>query len=120
VPTVPFTAPGKPAAAALEPLLRAYDAVLIAGNGVLTVGVDLEQAYLRMELVEHLARIALTAHQLGAAPVFPPELLPPLLEARRKAGLGPEARGARPAVPAPSGSVAQIVREELERELGKR
>jgi L-fuculose-phosphate aldolase len=120
VPTVPLTAPGKPAAAALAPFLREHDVVLIAGNGVVALGDSLEQAYLRLELVEHLARIALTAHQLGAAPAFPAELLPPLLEARRKAGLGPEARGVASARPAaPTDEVARLVREELVKALGK-
>ncbi|HEY3355651.1 MAG TPA: class II aldolase/adducin family protein [Polyangia bacterium] len=123
VPTVPVAAPGKAAAAALAPFLCDYDAVLIAGNGVLAVGDDLEQAYLRLELVEHLARIALAAHQLGATPGLPAELLPALLESRRKAGLGPEAR--KPAAPAAGpraaggDEVARLVREELVKALGK-
>ena len=34
-----------------------FDAVMIVGNGVIASGVDLEQAYLRLELVEHLAKL---------------------------------------------------------------
>ncbi|HEX8950878.1 MAG TPA: hypothetical protein VF945_03485, partial [Polyangia bacterium] len=41
-----------------------------------------------MELVEHLARIALVARQLGGVRPLPSALLPKLLEARAKAGLG--------------------------------
>jgi L-fuculose-phosphate aldolase len=88
VPTVPFAPPGAAAARALAPYAREHDAVLLGGHGVLTWGPDLETAYLRMELVEHLARIALVARQLGGVRPLPASVLPQLAEARAKAGLG--------------------------------
>jgi L-fuculose-phosphate aldolase len=119
IPLVPVSAPGPAAVAALEPLVPFYDVVLVAGNGVFAWGDSVEQAYLRLELCEHLARITLLAQPLGGPKPLPASLLPALLEARRKAGLGPEARGvAAPAVagPAPLGSadpVAALIRQEL-------
>jgi L-fuculose-phosphate aldolase len=92
VPTVPVAAPGDAAAQALKPFAREHDAVLLGGHGALTWGVDLEQAFLRMELVEHLAKIALAARLLGGARSLPQAILPSLLEARAKAGLGLAAR----------------------------
>jgi len=65
--------------------------MLLAGNGVLTVGDDLNQAYLRMELVEHYAKIVTLARQAGGLRELAPEQLAKLLEARRKAGLEPGA-----------------------------
>jgi L-fuculose-phosphate aldolase len=109
VPTVPYAAPGAAAAQAIEPYLRDYDAVLLANHGVLTWGVDVEQAYLRCELVEHLARIALTARQLGGVRPLPQSNLPGLLEARFKAGLGPRARGVTAAEAAPAPAPAKKV-----------
>jgi L-fuculose-phosphate aldolase len=94
VPTVPFAAPGPSACQALQPFVAEHDAVLLGGHGVLTWGVDVEQAYLRLELVEQLARVALVATQLGGARRLPDAVLPALLEARAKAGLGPRGRGA--------------------------
>ncbi len=88
VPLVPFGAPGEGAVQQLTPFCAGYDAVLIAGNGVFAWGRDVAEAYLRLELVEHLARIALVARQLGGVRPLPPAALPALLEARRKAGLG--------------------------------
>jgi L-fuculose-phosphate aldolase len=88
IPTVPFAVPGAAACNALAPFCAAHDAVLIAGNGALAWGASLEQAYLRLELVEHLARIALVAHQLGGVRPVPESAIPSLLESRRKAGLG--------------------------------
>ena len=61
IPLVPVTAPGPAAVAALEPFVPLYDVVLIAGNGAFAWGDSVEQAYLRLELCEHLARIALLA-----------------------------------------------------------
>ena len=97
VPTVPFAAPGPDACRALADYTRDHDAVLLGGHGVLTWGPDLETAYLRMELVEHLAKVALVARQLGGVRPLPSAVLPKLLEARAKAGLGG---------PAPSASTA--------------
>jgi L-fuculose-phosphate aldolase len=139
---VPFAAPGAPACAALAPFVLGHDAVLIANHGVLTWGADAEQAYLRMELVEHLARIALAAAQAGGVKPLPESAVGPLLEARRKAGLGlaasapPAAHGApRPTAvvacaPSPTADVAvispgrqpegdlvKIIREEIVRSL---
>jgi L-fuculose-phosphate aldolase len=59
---------------------------------VLTWGKDPEMALLRMELVEHMARIAHDAAPYGGVRPLPREALPRLLEARAKAGLGPEGR----------------------------
>lgn len=94
IPTVPFAPPGAAACAALAPYVRQHDAVLLANHGVLTWGADLEQAFLRMELVEHLARIALDAERVGGVKPIPESALGPLLEARRKAGLGAAASAA--------------------------
>ena len=101
VPTVPFAAPGPAACQALAPFVLEHDAVLLGHHGVLAWGESVEQAYLRLELVEHLARIALVARQLGGAQPLPQAVIPALLESRAKAGLGPRSRGA-----APSGTAA--------------
>jgi len=74
VPLVPVAVPGTPEVPGnLEPFLRDYDAFLLANHGALTVGADLWQAFYRMEIVEHAAQVALTAHQLGGPAVIPPE-----------------------------------------------
>ena len=96
---VPLLSHHLPGAAALLEELRAalasYDAVLFASHGVLTVGDDLEQAFLRAELVEHLARIQLASRQLGRTDRLAPAEVAALLEKRAKAGLGPTARAKR-------------------------
>ncbi len=107
VPTVPYAAPGAGAVTALQPFLLEYDAVLLGNHGVLAWGQDLEQAYLRLELVEHLARIAFIAHGLGGVRALPASALPALAEARAKAGLGPRGRGVATA-PAPVPTASKV------------
>lgn len=94
IPTVPLTAPGAPAAEALKPFVRRCDAVIIAGNGVLTWGPSLELAYLRLELVEHLCRIAHTALPLGGVQRLPDSMVQALVAKRRKGGLAAPEEGA--------------------------
>ena len=69
----------------------------LAGNGVLTVGDDMEMAFLRMELVEHFANIVRLARQMGDLVELPSEMVSKLLAARTKAGLGRAARQGKPA-----------------------
>ncbi len=68
----------------------AYDAMLLSGNGVLTFGTDLTQALLRMELVEHYAQILSVARLLGPVEPLTDAEMAKLLDARKKAGLGPK------------------------------
>ncbi|MEE2644600.1 MAG: class II aldolase/adducin family protein, partial [Myxococcota bacterium] len=97
IPTVPLSAPGAPAVEALAPYLLGHDAVLIAGNGVLTWGPTLELAFLRMELVEHIAKIAHFALPLGGVKLLPDAMVEVLLDKRRSAGLAtPEERRGAP------------------------
>jgi len=64
--------------------------MLLAGNGALTLGDGLEQALLRMELCEHYAKILFIARSLGQVAALDGADVAKLLEARKKAGLGPK------------------------------
>jgi L-fuculose-phosphate aldolase len=88
IPRVAFAAPGDPAVQALAPWCEHVDAVLLGGHGAMAWGRDCEQALLRLELVEHLAAIALAAAAAGGVAALPAEAWPGLLAARAKAGLG--------------------------------
>lgn len=91
IPTLDYAAPKNAGQdAALKKALTEGDAdvVLLAGNGVIAVGVDIEQALLRLELVEHYCKIWLAALPLGGVTALPEADLLKLLEARTKAGLG--------------------------------
>jgi L-fuculose-phosphate aldolase len=93
IPTAPLSMPRSQAARdAVAALSREHSAMLLAGNGALALGADLAQAYLRMELVEHYARIVSLARQMGRVAELSPAQVQELLEARRRAGLSPPRR----------------------------
>jgi L-fuculose-phosphate aldolase len=111
---------------ALSEYVDHVDAALLAGHGVISWGRDLETAFLRMELVEHHAKIATLAQAHGGVRPLPESVLPPLLASRAKAGLGTAAeragdRSGRPdrATPATAaaGDLKTVVREEILRAL---
>jgi L-fuculose-phosphate aldolase len=51
----------------LLPFIPFHDAILMANHGVVTYGEDICRAYMRMEAVEHYAKIVMTTRQLGSA-----------------------------------------------------
>jgi L-fuculose-phosphate aldolase len=146
IPKIAYAQPGDAAKAALAPWCELVDAVILGNHGVLTWGANPEQALLRMELVEHLAKIAIVAIPLGGVEPLPEAAIGPLLAARAKAGIGRAADRAveiakqlggstklapgTPVVacaPAPHSStatvggndLASVVREEIVRALSK-
>jgi L-fuculose-phosphate aldolase len=88
IPKLPYAQPGAPARAALAPWCELVDAVILGNHGVIAWGKDCEAALLRLELVEHLAKIAIAAQPLGGVEPLPDSALQPLLAARAKAGIG--------------------------------
>jgi len=53
-------------AASLVPFIPEHDAILMANHGAVSYGETLLEAFMKMETVEHLAQVALVAHQLGS------------------------------------------------------
>jgi L-fuculose-phosphate aldolase len=51
----------------MRPFISEHDAILLENHGAVSYGVTLLDAFMKMETVEHLAHIALIAHQLGSA-----------------------------------------------------
>lgn len=80
----------------LDSLIPHYDAIMLGGNGVFSWGKTLEQAFLRMELVEHLAKIFLMTLPLGAPQQLSPMQVASLLKKREAAGLALPPDPARP------------------------
>lgn len=88
IPKVPYAQPGDAAKQALAPWCELVDVVLLGSHGVIAWGKDPETALLRLELVEHLARVAIEAIPLGGVEPLPASAMQPLLAARAKAGIG--------------------------------
>lgn len=49
----------------VEPFIDGHDGLLLANHGAVTVGPTLDAAWIRMESLEHAARILFTARALG-------------------------------------------------------
>lgn len=93
IPLVPYARPRTPEATGnLSAALEDADAIMLANHGALTYGPDLETAFLRMELVEHLAKIQMVARQMGGVREIPAGDVQKLLESRANAGLGKAGR----------------------------
>jgi len=83
VPVVPYGTPGTAELAdRIEPYLAGREAWLLANHGAVTVGVTLDAAWIRMESLEHAARILFTARALGRVNELPPGAAARLAEQR--------------------------------------
>jgi len=88
VPLAPYATPGTPELTdVLGPLIPEHEAILMANHGVVTYGEDLPRAYMKMELVEHFAGIALVTRLLGQQQLLTSEQLEELATARQKMSL---------------------------------
>lgn len=88
IPVVEYTMPGtKENTDIVSDAISGSDVFMIAGNGVLAVGRDLKEAFLRMELLEHLIKIDYYAKSMGTAMKIPEADRQLLLEKRASLGL---------------------------------
>lgn len=101
IPRAPYHRPKSPEnEAAVAAALQEADVVLLDRHGVLAVGGCFEQAFLRLELVEHLARIASAAAPLGGVRALPEEEVAALAKKGRPASWPARADAAERPAPA--------------------
>jgi len=87
-PIVPYGTPSTDELAkAFIPFLDKGAAFLLANHGALTLGVDLLNAYHRMESLEHFAKILLVARQLGKVNFLNEQQVYELNELRQRFGV---------------------------------
>jgi L-fuculose-phosphate aldolase len=85
VPVAPYATTGTPALGdVVEPLFSRHVAVLLANHGAVTWGPDLATARIRMERLEHSARILLAARLLGRTNRLSPDQIDVLERLRGK------------------------------------
>jgi len=66
IPLADYATPStKEVSESLAPHVKTADAILLANHGVVTYGKDVEEAYFKMEKVEHAAHISFVARVLG-------------------------------------------------------
>jgi len=80
IPTAPYGTPStSELAESVARLIPDHNALLLENHGVVTVGRDLEEAFIRLELVEHYARILHAAADIGGAKELSREQISALL-----------------------------------------
>jgi L-fuculose-phosphate aldolase len=93
VPLASYGLPGTPALTeGMIPLIPNYDALLMENHGCVSYGSDVWQAYFRMEMVEHFARITFVAEMLGGARPLPREEVEKLINSRSRYNVSSRAR----------------------------
>jgi L-fuculose-phosphate aldolase len=116
IPLARYGTPGTPELTdALEPLIPGHDAILMANHGVVTFGSTLESAYMKMETVEHFARISLVTRMLGNEQPLGEKEVEKLHEVRhRYNGGSPSVRGTIAATRIRSDELLAGVRSDLD------
>jgi L-fuculose-phosphate aldolase len=83
IPLAPYATTGTAEVAiSMMPLLQENEAILLENHGAVSYGNTLLDAFMKMETIEHLAHIALVAHQLGSARPLGQERIQQLQSAR--------------------------------------
>jgi L-fuculose-phosphate aldolase len=84
IPLAVYGTPGtKELSDSLAPYVPEHDAILMANHGVVTCGPNLPNAFMKMEKVEHYAKVVAVARQLGPPCPLSPEAVRKLMEARK-------------------------------------
>lgn len=121
VPIAPYGTPSTHELAdSLSGLVEENDAVLLANHGALTYDSDLEKAFFKMEILEHMAEISIMARLLGNRNLLPRASVEQLLSLRERYGLTPREAGygqkllAAEDIVDKDGKAYRVTRKELE------
>lgn len=84
IPLAEYGAPSTPElASSIEKLAPNHDAILLRNHGLVAAGSDLEDAYNKIELVEHFAKILHAAEAIGGARSLSDEQVETLMALKR-------------------------------------
>ncbi len=116
VPVAPYGTPSTDELAnSLTDLAPGHDAVLLANHGAITYGPGLENAFFKMEILEHFAKITLLTQMIGRETLLSRESVDKLFEVRGKYGItSPDFRQAGCPVTADETGFLNVSRQELE------
>ena len=84
VPCAAYARPSTPQVPdAIHSLIRQTDLILLDRHGSLTVGQSLQEAFVKLEVLEHTAKVYWMALQIGKVTPLPPEEVKALMEMRQ-------------------------------------
>lgn len=88
IPTADFGTPGTPELAeSIRGIVRCSDTVIMTNHGSVTMGTNLMDAFKKLDMVEHSARILWLAHAVGHAKPLPKDYVDKLLATRKELGI---------------------------------
>jgi L-fuculose-phosphate aldolase len=89
IPTAPYGTPGtSELPESIRSIIRCSDTLIMQNHGSVTVGQNLMDAYKKLDMLEHTARILWLAHAVkGGLEPLPPEAVRKLLETRKILGI---------------------------------
>ena len=88
IPTAPFATPGTSELGdSIRNILKCSDTVMMTHHGSVTLGTNLLDAYKKLDMIEHTARILWMAHAVGHVKPLDPERVRMLLETRAQLGI---------------------------------
>ncbi len=89
IPTAPFGTPGTPELPeTIRDIIRCSDTLIMKNHGSVTVGTNLMDAYKKLDMIEHTARILWLAHTArGGLEPLAPEAVEKLLATRAQLGI---------------------------------
>ena len=89
IPTAPFATPGtSELGESIREIVRCSDTVVMRNHGSVTIGPNLLDAFKKLDMLEHTARILWLAHTArGGLEPLPPEAVKKLLDTRAQLGL---------------------------------
>ena len=88
IPTAPFGTPGTDELPeSIRAIIRCSDTLVMQNHGSVTIGANLLDAYKKLDMLEHTARILWLAHCVGKVHPLPPDVVKKLLATRETLGI---------------------------------
>ena len=88
IPTAPFATPGTDELPeSIRAIVKCSDTLVMQNHGSVTLGTSLMDAYKKLDMLEHTAKILWLAHSLGHVKPLPPDAVKKLLATRRQLGI---------------------------------
>jgi len=88
IPTAPLATPGTDELPnSIQAIVRCSDTVVMQNHGSVTLGANLLDAFKKLDMLEHTAKILWLANCVGTVKPLAPEAVAKLLDTRRKLGI---------------------------------
>jgi L-fuculose-phosphate aldolase len=88
IPTAPYGTPGTPELPeSIRKIVKCSDTLVMQNHGSVTLGANLLDAYKKLDMLEHTAKILWLAHCVGKVNALPPEAVHKLLGTRGQLGI---------------------------------